>query len=78
MAYTDVDGILHRRYEAGTRARCMAVKKDPVSRGAIVVVRPDSYIAFRVRGIDESAWRDVDGYFQSILSSGRHSLETLR
>ena len=73
-----MDGILHRRYEAGTGARCRAVKKDPELRRAIDVVRPDSYIAFRVQGIDESAWGDVGGYFKLILSNGRHSLETLR
>ncbi|GJJ68398.1 hypothetical protein EMPS_00744 [Entomortierella parvispora] len=79
MAYTDVDGVLHRRYEVGKKTkRFMTPKADPESDGAIVVVRPDSYISFRVRGIGESAWKDVDAYFQSILVKERQSLETLR
>lgn len=36
--------------------------------GAIVVVRPDSYVGYRVLGIDESAWNDVDGYLRSVLA----------
>ncbi|GJJ68399.1 hypothetical protein EMPS_00745 [Entomortierella parvispora] len=51
MAYTDVDGVLHRRYEVGKKTKWfMAPKADAESDGAIVVVRPDSYISFRVRG----------------------------
>ncbi|KAF9439313.1 hypothetical protein BGZ76_003843 [Entomortierella beljakovae] len=36
--------------------------------GGIVVVRPDSHIGFRVDGAGEQAWKDVEEYFESILS----------
>ncbi|KAG0054118.1 hypothetical protein BGZ83_011905 [Gryganskiella cystojenkinii] len=39
------------------------------SQGGIVVVRPDSHIGFRVNGFEDQAWKDVDEYFGSILSS---------
>jgi len=60
-AYTDVGKALHRRY--GVNAT--AAKKD--GKGAIVVVRPDSHIAYRVQGVGQSAWEEVHGYFESIL-----------
>ncbi|KAG0014395.1 hypothetical protein BGZ82_001781 [Podila clonocystis] len=37
-------------------------------QGAIVVIRPDSHIGFRVRGLDKGAWEDVNDYFQTILA----------
>lgn len=37
--------------------------------GAIVVLRPDSYVGYRVLGIEEAAWNDVDGYLESILTT---------
>ncbi|KAF9427559.1 hypothetical protein BGZ94_004673 [Podila epigama] len=37
--------------------------------GAIVVVRPDSHIGYRVAGASAAAWQDVDAYFCSILKS---------
>lgn len=61
-AYSDPKGELHRRY--GVEA---TVKKGLASGGAIVVVRPDSHIAYRVQGLGESAWNDVNEYFESIL-----------
>ncbi|KAG0091512.1 hypothetical protein BGZ93_008800 [Podila epicladia] len=36
-------------------------------QGTIVVIRPDSHIGFRVRGLDRGAWEDVTEYFQTIL-----------
>ncbi|GJJ68401.1 hypothetical protein EMPS_00747 [Entomortierella parvispora] len=79
MAYTDVDGVLHCRYEVDKKTNWfMAPKADSECEGAIFVVRPDSYISFRVHGIGESAWSDVDAYFQSILVKEKQSLETLR
>ncbi|KAF9099756.1 hypothetical protein BGX23_012150 [Mortierella sp. AD031] len=39
------------------------------STGGIVVVRPDSHIGFRVHGVQEQAWKDVDQYFATILST---------
>ena len=61
-AYLDPKGLLHRRYEVNTK-----VKNGPGSGGAIVVVRPDSYIAYRVQGVDANAWNNVQEYFESIL-----------
>jgi len=37
--------------------------------GAIVVVRPDSYVGYRVLGIEDLAWNDVDGYLRSVLTN---------
>ncbi|GJJ77221.1 hypothetical protein EMPS_09580 [Entomortierella parvispora] len=61
-AYTDLKGKLHRRYSVET-----SVKKGRALGGAIVVIRPDSHIAYRVQGVGENAWSDVNEYFQSIL-----------
>ena len=61
-AFMDQEGVLHERYSVSTKA-----KTSVESRGALVVVRPDSYIAYRVQGTGESAWNDVDEYFGSIL-----------
>ncbi|KAG0044140.1 hypothetical protein BGZ83_010635 [Gryganskiella cystojenkinii] len=41
-------------------------------QGGIVVVRPDSHIGYRVNGFEDEAWRDVDEYFGSILSTTKH------
>ncbi|KAG0055734.1 hypothetical protein BGZ83_007606 [Gryganskiella cystojenkinii] len=60
--YLDLDGLLHRRYDVNS-----VVKKGPECGGAIVVVRPDSYIAYRTQGVGERAWNDVSEYFESIL-----------
>ena len=57
--FVDKDGKVHRLYGfAPTR-----------STGGIVVLRPDSHIGYRVHGIQEDAWRDVDQYFSTILVS---------
>ncbi|KAG0213469.1 hypothetical protein BGX28_004324 [Mortierella sp. GBA30] len=37
--------------------------------GGIVIVRPDSYIGYRVNGAQDQAWEDVSQYFSSILSA---------
>ncbi|KAF9558867.1 hypothetical protein EC968_006849 [Mortierella alpina] len=37
--------------------------------GGIVVVRPDSHVSFQVEGAGERAWKAVDDYFASILST---------
>ena len=63
-AYTDLNRLLHRRYSVDSKVN----KKCTESAGALVVVRPDSHIAYRVQGVGESAWKDVDEYFGSILS----------
>jgi hypothetical protein len=51
--------IVHQRYGV------MPVK---AGAGAIVVVRPDSHLGYRVLGAGPSAWRDVDQYFHTIFS----------
>ncbi|KAG0340560.1 hypothetical protein BG004_006357 [Podila humilis] len=67
--FWDFAGVVHERYgvvptaAAGASAAAGAGNK----RGAIVVVRPDSYIGFRVEGIDQDAWNDVGDYFGRIL-----------
>jgi hypothetical protein len=55
--YLDPQGIVHQRYG-------VSVKNSP---GAIVVVRPDSHLGYRVLGINDSAWNEVNSYFESIL-----------
>ncbi|KAG0282653.1 hypothetical protein BGZ96_000264 [Linnemannia gamsii] len=40
-----------------------------VQGGGIVVLRPDTHVAFRVRGVGSAAWADVDEYFVSLLTS---------
>ncbi|KAG0301690.1 hypothetical protein BGZ98_008129 [Dissophora globulifera] len=56
--YMDDTKVLHKRYGFAS------------SRGAggIVVIRPDSYIGYRVNGAGEQAWKDVQDYFDSILT----------
>ncbi|KAG0055733.1 hypothetical protein BGZ83_007605 [Gryganskiella cystojenkinii] len=61
-AYMDLKGLLHRRYEIDA-----AVKKGSEFGGAIVIVRPDSHIAYRTQGVGERAWNEVNEYFESIL-----------
>ncbi|KAF9957387.1 hypothetical protein BGZ72_001877 [Mortierella alpina] len=55
--YLDHLGVVHEKYG-------VAAKHSP---GAIVVVRPDSHIGYRVLGTSESAWKEVDQYLESIL-----------
>ncbi|KAK3830523.1 MAG: FAD binding domain-containing protein [Linnemannia elongata] len=59
--YVDCEGgRLHERYGfAGVSTK--------ESGGGIVVLRPDTHIAFRVSNVDSTAWVDVDEYFGSIL-----------
>ncbi|KAF9901954.1 hypothetical protein EC991_005472 [Linnemannia zychae] len=61
--YTDRKGKLHQSYSVNPKLK----KNTPELGGAIVVVRPDSFIAYRVQGLGESAWNDVNEYFESIL-----------
>ncbi|KAG9064160.1 hypothetical protein KI688_003348 [Linnemannia hyalina] len=35
--------------------------------GGISVIRPDSHVGFRVHGVNEQAWKDVDEYFSTVL-----------
>ncbi|GJJ72075.1 phenol 2-monooxygenase (NADPH) [Entomortierella parvispora] len=57
--YWDQTKIVHERYGVPV--------KD--GAGAIIVIRPDSHIGFRVQGAGQPAWQDVDTYFHSILCS---------
>ncbi|KAG0030892.1 hypothetical protein BGZ82_007212 [Podila clonocystis] len=41
---------------------------DADQQGAIVVIRPDSHIGYRVQGHGENAWSDVTEYFETILA----------
>ncbi|GJJ76942.1 phenol 2-monooxygenase (NADPH) [Entomortierella parvispora] len=59
--YRDLGKELHRRYGVDP-----AVKKNPEG-GAIIVVRPDSHISYRVQGTGPNSWKDVNEYFESIL-----------
>ncbi|KAG0055732.1 hypothetical protein BGZ83_007604 [Gryganskiella cystojenkinii] len=61
--YTDKKGVLHKLYGAETKIK----RGRPESGGAIIVVRPDSFIAYRVKGVGDSAWKDVNEYFESLL-----------
>ncbi|KAF9906866.1 hypothetical protein EC991_000230 [Linnemannia zychae] len=56
--YLDHQGVIHQKYG-------VAGKQGP---GTIVVVRPDSYIGYRVLGAGPSAWEEVDKYLESILA----------
>lgn len=55
--YLDHLGVVHEKYG-------VAAKHGP---GAIVVIRPDSHIGYRVLGASASAWKEVDQYLKSIL-----------
>lgn len=62
--YKDCEGgRLHERYGfAG-----VSTKKG--DGGGVVVLRPDTHIAFRVSNVNCAAWADVDEYFQSVLTA---------
>ncbi|KAG0283916.1 hypothetical protein BGZ96_011710 [Linnemannia gamsii] len=61
--YIDCEGgRLHERYGFTGVAK----KKNG---GGIVVLRPDTHIAFRVSNVGSAAWADVDEYFRSILAA---------
>ncbi|KAF9209977.1 hypothetical protein BGZ59_009868 [Podila verticillata] len=55
--YHDVTGCAHQKYGVASKG----------GSGGIVVLRPDSYIGYRVQGASKEAWKDVDGYFREIL-----------
>ncbi|KAG0034440.1 hypothetical protein BGZ81_004690 [Podila clonocystis] len=56
--FWDISSEVHAFYGVPTHA------KD----GAIVVIRPDSHIGYRVQGLDKGAWDDVTEYFQTVLA----------
>ncbi|KAF9977939.1 hypothetical protein BGZ73_004379 [Actinomortierella ambigua] len=55
--YVDEENVIHERYGISPKN----------GSGAIIVVRPDAYVGFRVLGTSRSAWEDVDAYFHSFL-----------
>ncbi|KAG0032486.1 hypothetical protein BGZ82_006512 [Podila clonocystis] len=55
--YHDLTGCAHQKYGIAGKN----------GSGGIVVLRPDTYIGYRVQGASKEAWTDVDGYFHSIL-----------
>ncbi|KAG0028141.1 hypothetical protein BGZ81_004990 [Podila clonocystis] len=56
--YLDQEGSVHQKYGVAKHGA-----------GAIIVVRPDGHLGYRVKGTGNAAWEDVDGYFRSILSA---------
>ncbi|KAF9977940.1 hypothetical protein BGZ73_004380 [Actinomortierella ambigua] len=56
--YEDVEGVVHSRYGLSTST----------SAGAIVVLRPDSHIGYRVLGTTNMAFDDVEAYLTSFLN----------
>ncbi|KAF9355111.1 hypothetical protein BGX26_006986 [Mortierella sp. AD094] len=57
--YLDESRILHQRYGVPIKA----------GSGAIVVIRPDSHVGYRMLGAGEPAWQDVDQYLRSIFNN---------
>ncbi|KAG0328783.1 hypothetical protein BGZ99_004447 [Dissophora globulifera] len=60
--YIDDTKVLHKRYGITSSG----------GAGGIVVIRPDSYIGYRVNGAGDQAWKDVQDYFNSILTNEAH------
>ncbi|KFH69867.1 hypothetical protein MVEG_04671 [Podila verticillata NRRL 6337] len=56
--YLDQQGVVHEKYGVAKQGA-----------GALVVVRPDGYLGYRVKGAGNAAWEDVDDYFRSILTA---------
>jgi hypothetical protein len=56
--YLDQQGAVHQKYGVAKHGA-----------GALIVVRPDGHLGYRVKGAGNPAWEDVDGYFRSILSA---------
>ncbi|KAG0272733.1 hypothetical protein BGZ95_011487 [Linnemannia exigua] len=61
--FVDNDGKVHKKYGFAPNG------SDDVSAAGIVVLRPDSHIGYRVHGLEEQAWKDVDQYLSSILTA---------
>ncbi|KAI8602844.1 FAD binding domain-containing protein [Dissophora ornata] len=57
--YFDESSKLHERYGVPVKA----------GSGAIVVIRPDSHVGYRVQGAGHAAWQDVDEYLRSIFNT---------
>lgn len=59
--FLDEGAKIHKKY--GFEGRGVGAE------GGIVVLRPDSHIGYRVNGIQDQAWKDVDQYLASFLAS---------
>ncbi|KAH7050561.1 FAD binding domain-containing protein [Linnemannia elongata] len=65
------EGRLHKWFGFAGLSSTPPTKKTAslVQGGGIVVLRPDTHIAFRVSGVSSPAWADVDEYFTSFLTA---------
>ncbi|KAF9305183.1 hypothetical protein BGZ74_011111 [Mortierella antarctica] len=66
--FWDNSAEVHASYGVPTQAKACRSADDMEQQGAMVVIRPDSYIGFRVQGVGKGAWADVSDYFQTILA----------
>ncbi|KAG0034441.1 hypothetical protein BGZ81_004691 [Podila clonocystis] len=67
LLFWDNSAKVHSSYGVPTPAKGQSAD-EMEQQGAIVVIRPDSYIGFRVQGAGKGAWADVSDYFQTILT----------
>ncbi|KAF9364411.1 hypothetical protein BGX34_001623 [Mortierella sp. NVP85] len=58
MVFLDKTRVLHQKYGFSWNK----------GHGGIVVIRPDSHVGYRVNGVGEQAWKDVNEYFSSFLT----------
>jgi hypothetical protein len=58
MVFLDKTRALHQKYGFSWNK----------GHGGIVVIRPDSHVGYRVNGVGEQAWKDVNEYFSSFLT----------
>ncbi|KAG0091518.1 hypothetical protein BGZ93_008806 [Podila epicladia] len=66
LLFWDNTGEVHKSYGVPTKVKGRV--NNVIGHGAIVVIRPDSHIGYRVEGLGKSSWADVDEYFQTILT----------
>ncbi|KAF9305179.1 hypothetical protein BGZ74_011107 [Mortierella antarctica] len=66
LLFWDNTGEVHKSYGVPTKAKGRA--NNVTDHGAIVMIRPDSHIGYRVEGLGKSSWADVDEYFRTILA----------
>ncbi|KAF9336413.1 hypothetical protein BG006_008820 [Podila minutissima] len=57
---------VHKSYGVPTKAKDRA--NNAIDHDAIVIIRPDSHIGYRVEGLGKSSWADVDKYFRTTLA----------
>ncbi|KAF8980825.1 hypothetical protein BGZ52_003504, partial [Haplosporangium bisporale] len=66
LLFWDNTEEVHKSYGVPTQVKGRANNAN--GQGAIVVIRPDSHIGYRVEGLGKNAWADVSEYFHTILS----------